>query len=94
MSDSTDQKSNVIMTFSSSLPTLKLNNGKNPNFNIGRKTILFSTKQAPIQVDKAINKCPKKLRQETVLNISQEIKFLKVTGRHSKQETALIHTAA
>ena len=42
----------------------------------------------------AINKCPKKLRQETVLNKPQEIKVLRVTGGYSKQETALIHAAA
>ena len=80
------------MTFSSSLPILKLNNGENLKLNIGRETILSSKKQAPIHVDTAINKCPKKLRQETVLNKSQEIKTLKVTGRYSKQETALIHS--
>ena len=45
-------------------------------------------------MDTAINKCPKKLRQETVLNKSQEVKVLKVTGRYNKQETALIHAAA
>ena len=64
----------MLMAFSSSLPTLKLNNGKNPKLNIKRETILSSTKQAPIQVDKVINKSPKKLRKETVLNKSQEIK--------------------
>ena len=50
--------------------------------------------QAPLQVDTTINKCPKNLRQETVLSKSQEIKVLKVTCRCSKQETTLIHAAA
>ena len=40
----------------------------------------------------AINKCPTELRQETVLNKSQQIKVLKVTGKYTKQETVLIHT--
>ena len=94
MSDSTDQKSTVMMTFSSSLPTLKLNNGQNLKLDIGRESILSSTKQAPIQADTATNKCPTKLRQETVVNKSQEIRVLKITGKYSKQKTVLIHTAA
>ena len=71
-----------------------LKNYQNPKLNIGRESILSSTKQAPIQVDTATNKCPTKLRQETVLNKSQEIKVLKITGKYSKQENVLIHTVA
>ena len=33
LSNSTDQKSNVMMASSSSLPTLKLNSGQNPKLN-------------------------------------------------------------
>ena len=69
-----------------------LKNYQNPKLNIGRESILSSTKQTPIQVDTATNKCPTKLRQETVLNKSQEIKVLKITGKYSKQESVLIHT--
>ena len=71
-----------------------LKNYQNPKLNIGRESILSSTKQAPIQVDTATNKCPTKLRQETVLNKSQEIKVLKITGKYSKQESVLIHEVA
>ena len=71
-----------------------LKNYQNPKLNIGRESILSSTKQAPIQVDTATNKCPTKLRQETVLNKSQEIKVLKITGKYSKQESVLIHKVA
>ena len=71
-----------------------LKNYQNPKLNIGRESILSSTKQAPIQVDTATNKCPTKLRQETVLNKSQEIKVLKITGKYSKQESVFIHTVA
>ena len=71
-----------------------LKNYQNPKLNIGRESILSSTKQAPIEVDTATNKCPTKLRQETVLNKSQEIKVLKITGKYSKQESVLIHKVA
>ena len=71
-----------------------LKNYQNPKLNIGRESILSSTKQAPIQMDTATNKCPTKLRQETVLNKSQEIKVLKITGKYSKQESVLIHKVA
>ena len=71
-----------------------LKNYQNPKLNIGRESILSSTKQAPIQVDTATNKCPTKLRHETVLNKSQEIKVLKITGKYSKQESVLIHKVA
>ena len=71
-----------------------LKNYQNPKLNIGRESILSSTKQTPIQVDTATNKCPTKLRQETVLNKSQEIKVLKITGKYSKQESVLIHKVA
>ena len=70
LSDSTDQKSNLMMIFSSSLLTLKLSNGQNLKLNIGRESVLSSTKQAPIQMDTEINKSPTKLRQEIVLNKS------------------------
>ena len=83
-----------MMTFSSSLPTLKPNDGQNPKLNIGSKYILSSTKQDLMQMDTAINKCPTKLRHETVLNKSQEIKVQKVAGTYSKQETVVIYTAA
>ena len=83
-----------MMTFSSSLLTLKLSNGQNPKLNIGRESVLSSTKQAPIQMDTEINKSPTKLRQEIVLNKSQEIKVMKIAGKYGKQETAIIHTAA
>ena len=94
MSDSTDQKSNLMMIFSSLLLTLKLSNGQNLKLNIGRESVLSSTKQAPIQMDTEINKSPTKLRQEIVLNKSQEIKVMKIAGKYSKQETVIIHTAA
>ena len=79
-----------MMTFLSSLPTLKLNNGQNP----GRESTLSLMMQDPIQVDAATNKCPTKLRQESVLNKSQEIKVLKILGTYCKKENVLIHTAA
>ena len=78
------------MTFSLSLSTVKLSNGKYPKLNIGRKSIVSSINQALIQVYTLINKWAKKLRQETVLNKSHGIKALKVIGKYSKQETVHI----
>ena len=84
------------MAFSSVLPTLKLSNRKNPKLKKKKEGKLYfcSTKQAPIQVDTSINMCPRKVKQETTLNKSHEVKVLKVTGKYSKQKDVLIHTAA
>ena len=57
---------------------------QNSKLNIGRESILSSAKQASTQVDKAINQCPKHLKQETVLNKSDEFQMLKVTCKYSK----------
>ena len=45
------------------------------------------------EIGEAINKCPRKLRQKTVLNKSKDIKIWRVTGTCSKHETVFIHTA-